>query len=202
MDDLHKPSSDSSSSDHEEQEQPQDNEDQQTTSPEQPSSSQQPSPPSQDQTLIPPKPKRAPPQPKAQIISHLESLLQDIATALETSNHNPLLPPWSTHFHPTFTAEVGALANSASKTKIPLHDFLLFTAERRRQNPEYRMRVTGVHTNVNTRRGKAESFVNLELSGVPVGIVRPSVASVGFECVEGRWWFVRWGSLRGGGGFE
>lgn len=54
-----------------------------------------------------------------------------------------------------------------------------------------------MNTNVNTRRGKAEIFVNLELSGMPVGIVRPSVASVGLECVDGVWLFVRWMSLRG-----
>lgn len=116
---------------------------------------------------------------------------------MDNNQFDTTSPPWNTHFHPSFYAEVGLLANSLAKKKINLDDFCAFTAERHRANPEYRIVVTSMNTNVNARRGKAEVFVNLELSGMPVGIVRPSVASLGLQCVDGVWVFVRWMSLRG-----
>lgn len=153
--------------------------------------------PSSSLEVPPRKFKRAPPQPKAQIIAHLESIVHEVAEAMHAGNFDVTTAPWTQYFHPDFYAEVGLLANSLAKKKVSLSEFCQFISLRRENHPEWRMNVTGTSTTVNTRRGKAEVFCNMELVGMPVGIVRPSVASLGFECVEGKWLFTKWLSFRG-----
>lgn len=142
--------------------------------------------------------KRALPQSKAQIAANLERIVREVLSAINAGNFDTTTAPWNTHFHSSFYAEVGMLANSPAKKKVNLTQFCEYTSARRQAYPDYGMHLTSMSTHVNTRRGKAEIFCNLELVGMPVGIVRPSVASVGFENVNGTWLFVKWVSAEDG----
>lgn len=119
---------------------------------------------------------------------HLETIARTFITTIDhglPSAHNTSASDVILEFiDPFFSASPMPPWNHAP---LNLEGYVTYIKTVVEANPDYSIKVTDVSSHVNDKAGTAEVFVNVEVGGVPRGVMRQSVGVMKFRRNDGRW---------------
>ncbi|KAK4508223.1 hypothetical protein PRZ48_001961 [Zasmidium cellare] len=123
---------------------------------------------------------------KSATATYLETMVRAWENALDRRLLDPDHPIWRGVIDPSFT-----VIPTHPYDPIPL-DFSQFMAHLRNMiassEDSYRLKIHDMDTDVNEEAGTATVFMNLEVSGLPLGVTKPSVAVFRFrKGRDGNW---------------
>ncbi|KAF2165414.1 hypothetical protein M409DRAFT_24264 [Zasmidium cellare ATCC 36951] len=116
------------------------------------------------------------------VAKQVESLVQAFLQAIN-ARHFDISNPIYRHKSASFRAN----AEHFSSRELTLPEYLLAFRELTIDHPQHHANPLDMTTYVDRELGHAKVFVNVEVTGCPVGIVRKSVAVVEFQ-LEGKEW--------------
>lgn len=138
---------------------------------------------------------------RSNIIAMVENSCRDYVSAINLRDWDTSSPLWSS-MSETFRADPAI--GTFGMQQQTLADFLQSRAEICIDHPTYAVRILDLSTDLNHQANKAEVFMNLEVTGVPEGVVRQNVGILDFQPFdwgdETKWLCVRYRSFRGLGG--
>lgn len=119
---------------------------------------------------------------------HLETIARTLVVAIDQrllSAQSPsLVDPRLDFIDPFFKASPMPPWDHAP---LDFEGFVTYIRTVVEANPEYSIRLSDVSSHVNDRAGTAEVFLNVEVEGMPPGVVRKSVGVMKFRRSEDRW---------------
>jgi hypothetical protein len=137
------------------------------------------------------------PKQKKKIIAQVEAWCDEYVLAMNSRNFDPKSPAWhsiSKDFQSDPSVGDEVLAGQT------LVDFLEYRAAVVAEFPTYSVRLVDISTDFDEQNGRAEVFLNLEISGVPEGVVKQNVGIMTFRDEGDKWACYRYDSFRGLGG--
>ena len=122
----------------------------------------------------------------------VESLTRAFLQAIN-DRHFDISDPIYRHKSVKFRAN----AEHFSSQELTLAEYLAAFHELTTQHPQHYANPLDMTTYVERELGYAKVFLNVEVTGCPVGIVRKSVAVVEFQLEGADWKCIGWGSMVG-----
>lgn len=126
--------------------------------------------------------------------AHFGRIVREIAGAINTQDFSITSKAWS---HASMDLVAEPAFSQWPKRTTSLKEFLGEFVQHFERHPEYFLRVVDTSFRINHHTGYADVFTNLEAHGLPKGVIRPSIGTLHFVCVKGRWIWIKFVCMPG-----
>lgn len=123
-------------------------------------------------------------EPDRTVADGLEQFALDMAKAVNCRDISITSPVWA-HVAYDFVAEP-AFSEWPKRTSS-LDEFLQHFRAHFERYPRYHVFVADLCTTVDEEHGRAEVFATLDVTGIPDGVMRPSVGTLSFQRIKKHW---------------